>query len=181
MTLTEEDLKYIERLKEVEIFQNVDDHLLDQTNGLILVTCGDGDQMFDIFKYHVQMQNGHLSDPRIHLLAFNGGASRLSRNSPTNRPGFLSDLTFMEGIHEAVALKGIRTIGLQIHGPCGKIARCGLTFKQSLPLLIEAKLRVKSEIANSIVACLCHIDYGNHKKRTEFVNRPNFEKWHHLL
>lgn len=180
MGLTMQDREYIQKLKDIHILEDVQEHLLDQTNGVILVTCADADQMYDIFRYQVEMQNGYRSDPRIHTLAWNGGAIRLPELSPANVIN-MSDILFMREIADAAALKNIHTIALYIHAPCGKTQSCGMTFQQSIYLLFQAKIRIKREIARAQVACFCHIDYGDLKKRTLFLNRQNFEKFQNFL
>lgn len=86
--LADEALKTIEELREFKVLDEVQNHLLDQRNGAILITCSDGDQMYDIFKYHVKMQKEQCADPRIHTFAWHGGALRLAPNSPINQSDY---------------------------------------------------------------------------------------------
>lgn len=180
MVLSYEDFGFICRLKELEILVDVEEYRLDQTNGVVLVSCGDADQMPDIFRHQMKMQNGQRENPRVHTLTWNGGAARLPKDSPMNEPGLLSDITFMKEIADAVWLKNIKTIALYIHTPCGKTANCRMSFQDSIHLVIKAKLRIKNEIPDIRVACFCHVDYGDRKK-TKFVSRQQYEKYRHLI
>lgn len=101
--LANEDLKIIEELREFRVLDEIKNHLLDQRNGAILITCSDGDQMHDIFKYHVKMQKEQCADPRIHTFAWHGGALRLVPNSPINQNDYFINQRYKRVINKFIS------------------------------------------------------------------------------
>ena len=96
------------------------------------------------------------------------------------------DIALMLNISMAVDLKGIKTVGLAIHAPCGAATVCGMSFIEELAHLIKAKHRLKDTPAFSGVKfpCFVHVDYGDDgvagngaRKRTYFVSTKNAQKW----
>lgn len=172
--LIDSDRQLIEILRyQAGVFADVEDHLLDQGNGVIMVTCSDGDQMPDIFSFQEKMRGDHRKNPRIHTIALNGGALLIGENSPLKSDG--EDRVMLKHIKQAIELKGITTIALYVHAPCGAAGLCRLDMRQVLDLLMEAKRRIKTEMPGVTVACFCHVDNG--KKRTYFVSRERYEEW----
>lgn len=94
------------------------------------------------------------------------------------------DVALMLNISMAVELKGIKTVGLAIHAPCGAASICGMSFVKELVHLIKAKRRLEKTPAFHGVKlpCFCHIDYGDDqkngmRKRTYFISTKAAEKW----
>jgi hypothetical protein len=94
------------------------------------------------------------------------------------------DVALMLNISMAIELKGIKTVGLTIHAPCGAATVCQMSFVEELAHLIKAKRRLKATPAFTGVKmpCFCHIDYGDDqkngaRKRTYFVSTKHAEKW----
>ncbi len=184
--LSVEDRAIVADLCENGVLLDAEGHRLDQTNGVMMITCSDGDQMPDIFKYQSGFCQTQRTDPRIHLFALNGGALLLPENSPINRAtaklisneedghssactkpnqGMVSihlqqDLVLLWNIQAARQLKDIHTIALYAHAPCGAATLCGLNMVQVLNYLIQAKARLRHTFPGLKVACFCHIDHG---------------------
>jgi len=163
-------------LREQQILVDVDSHRLDLSAGVILVACSDGDQLPDIFNNISHSFAGQRSTARIHTIALNGGALLLPANSPLVT-AHREDEVLLEHIRVARQLKGIDTIALYTHAPCGAGTIAGLTLKQEIDLLLSAKSRIKEEFSDAKVACFCHIDRGD-SKRTYFVSRNRWILMH---
>lgn len=175
--LSERDLEMIRELRDFGVLDNVNGHSLSQKNGVIMISCADGHQMYDIFGHQLKMQEGHCQDPCIHTLAWNGGALRIPKNSPANKNGRTTHLDVLDDIRDSIAIKNIHTIALYVHAPCGKAQACGIDFLETIRLLIIAKAKLKNEIDNVHVACFVHIDFNNHKKRTYFISKHKWIEW----
>ena len=74
--LSANDMAIVCALRRANVLQDTASHLLDQRDGVILVTCPDGDHFYDIFSRQVEMQTNQCSDPRIHTFGWHGGAVR---------------------------------------------------------------------------------------------------------
>ena len=173
----EADYTLIASLREQGILLAVDGHQLEQTRGVVLVSCGDGDQFFDLFKTQSLLQICRPNFPRVHTLAWNGGALRLDHSIPigSDAPMFLKEIT------DSCFLKDIGTVALYAHYPCGKAALAHMTLLDVLRSLIRAKLAVKTARNNQgSVACFFHVNYqGNDtdnspRKRTYFIDVKKF-------
>lgn len=107
--LSEKDLSIIKELREFGVLADVKGHQLNQKNGTILVTCSDGDQMYDIFTHQVKMQNGQCQDPRIHTFAWHGGALRLASKSPINQNDFNINLKYKTTINNFIKKNNLKS------------------------------------------------------------------------
>lgn len=183
LQLSEKDKVLVGELRraEVGVLEDVDAHRLDQNDGAVLVTCADGDQLWDIFAHHAQTQVRRVT-PRIHLLSLNGGALLLPYDSRLSS-GTHEDLPLLRHIKAGLAMKGMKTVALYAHAPCVAATQCKLDILQSVHYLMNAKLRTKEEIPSITVACFMHVDFGSgvaseeHRKRTYFVSPTNWRKW----
>lgn len=151
--------------------------------GVICLTCSDGDQMFDLYLHLVRVyfeawchsQSKWLRfllfwpffaafmvrnffAPRIHLFALNGGAMLLSPDWPTPEEA----IVLKRHIIKALKLKRIATIFLYAHVPCGAAAECNLTEWDVLDRLAKAKDVVKELEADPEVQGLFKV-YGKEK------------------
>jgi len=169
------DRQLIEELLEANALQSVNEHLLDQRNGAITVTCADGDQFPDVFWQHTKFQQTQRQNPRIHALSWHGGALACAPCSPVNKIK-RADSVFMEQIADAREIKGIDLVALYVHGPCGAAYRKRLNIAQVLAHQHRAKRKVETLNHGVQAASFLHIDYGD-KKRTYFVSRKNWEAW----
>lgn len=89
------------------------------------------------------------------------------------------DIQMIINIWKAIRMKGIKTIVLYIHAPCGAAGLCKISFAGELEHLILAKRRLKWWLGfmGIKVACFCHVDYGGGKKKTYFIKTHKAEKW----
>jgi len=170
------DRAFIRVLRDANVLQDVRKHLLDQSNGAIFVGCSDADRFGDIFKHHADMQTSCRTDPRIHVLAWHGGALACAPCSPINRRKH-ADEVFLDQITDARALKGINLVALYAHAPCGAAGLHGVSLERALAIQIRAKLRIKMLNNGIQVACFFHVDYGEGVKRTYFFSRERWEAW----
>ncbi len=156
--LTNNELVLVKSLKNAEVLQDLDPHLLDQRDGIIIVACADGDYFFDLFSHHARTQI-HRTDPRMHTFGWHGGALACAPCSPVN-PVKRADDVFMRQIADARSLKDIHLVGLYAHMPCGAVRTCGIPMEKALALQVRAYARVKAVNHGIKVACFLHVDYG---------------------
>ncbi len=173
----EADYTLIASLREQDILLAVDGHRLEQTQGVILVSCGDGDQFVDLFVTQTGLQICRPHSPRVHTFAWNGGALRLDNTIDIGNVFSV----FLQEILDACVLKDIGTVALYAHYPCGKAALAHMTLLDVLRSLIRAKFAVKQARNNEgSVACFFHVNYlgddidKNPRKRTYFVDVKKF-------
>jgi len=174
--LSHNDLDFIKTLRQSGVLQDVDGHRLDQRNGVILVTCADGDRFYDIFEHQVKMQAGQRLDPLIHVLSWHGGALACAPRSPVNKRKRAHEV-FLDQIADARAIKGINVVALDAHAPCGAAALGNVDLPRCIALHIRAKTKIKTLNQGIEVACFFPVDYGGGKKRTYFLSRARWEKW----
>lgn len=151
------------------VLGDVEGHRIDESQGVIMVTCADGDQFEDVFHHHSDICRSHRCNTRIHPLSLNGGAKLIAKNSPLQTAG--EDQVLLNNILGAHKLKGIDTVVLYAHAPCGAAYSNGVSFLEVMQLLFGGKQRVKNLDPSLKVACFCHIDFGDGKKRTYFAKR----------
>lgn len=175
MHISSGDRELVRRMRECGVLRDADGHRLDQTSGVIVVACADGDQMPDLFRFQSAMSEGHRQDPRIHTIALNGGALLIPESSPIAMVG--EDRVILEHVRGAQTLKGISTVALYAHAPCGMAYGAALSFEAVIGLLMRAKTRVKEAVPGLKVACFCHVDKGDGNRRTYFVSRDAHEQW----
>jgi hypothetical protein len=181
--LSKSDAAAIKLYVEASVLCSVEPHLIDQTDGAIVVTCADGDRSYDIFMHHAEMQRLHRPDPRIHWISRNGGALRLAPDSPLNKPGHSTQIDCLDDIGEAIMLKGMKVIVLYGHAPCGKAGHHGLSLHETLRLLISAKRVVLEHFPDLVARCFYHVDFGpdyealgrRKQQLTYFLNREAWE------
>lgn len=173
--LSEKDLGLILELREAEVLQDVKSHLIDQRNGIILVTCADGDRFPDIFQHQVRIQADCRNDPRIHTLAWNGGALACAPHSPINkREG--DEQVFLDQVRGARELKSIDQVVLDAHAPCGMAGHHHLSIEEVLALQLSAKAEIKRLNSGIRAVCFFPVDYGD-KQRTYFLSCQHWKQW----
>lgn len=170
--ISEKEAGQIRSFRSMNILLEIEGHRLPQDKGVILVTCADGDQFGDLYT-HQKWVNGS-SPPeareRIHTLGWNGGALRIPHQSPVNQAGRTTDLDCIQDILEASKLKGIRTVALYAHAPCGKAHAHDVDLMGVLSLLAGAKARLKSEAPSLTVATFFHVRYPDGKARSYYFD-----------
>lgn len=174
--ITPEEISFLENLRHYGVLENIDKKRVDASQGAILVTCADGDQMADVFQ---QTEN---FSRRLHTLSLNGGGLLLPEKSPANTLLTPADCSkqlrlgdvFLEQIVVAKTLKNINLIALHVHAPCGIAGAYKISPHELINLLCAAKDRLKSAIPDSKVCAFVHIAWPDGRKRTYFVSRA---KW----
>lgn len=133
--------------------------------GIIIVTCADGDQMADLFAFQQELMVKQGLVPRIHTFGLNGGALLLAPNSPVTSK-LAEDKVLLDQIETGAKLKKMNSVILYAHAPCGAAALAHLSVKDELHLLFTAAERVKKECSSiKAVTCFFHVA-TNSKKRT---------------
>lgn len=168
-----EDKVYLEKLVENKILENVEPFLLDQKDGVIMVACADGDQMPDVFAKQSMFVLKQRPLPRIHTLALNGGALVVPAKCPLNKE-LPKGQVILDDIRGAMFLKGIKTIILYAHAPCGAAGLCNLNVQKVIDYLFEAKRIIKESFQDVKVACFFHVDWGNNNKQVYFISAHNW-------
>ena len=178
--VSEEDLKVVAMMERAGVLQPVLGNRLPTRNGAILLFCGDADQAIDLLQrsFEAIFTEGDLARP--HLLADNGGALLLPRESPLYQACPSRGENFLDSFKESRQLKGIDTLVLEAHVPCGKAEQFGLSLDDVVRLLKMAKVRVLEEIPDMTVACFIHIDRNGAGKSILFLDGAQWRKWEQL-
>jgi hypothetical protein len=197
--LNQADREFARLMRNLGALEDVQNHQVDHRNGVILVSCGDCDQSYDIFTYEVRMCQGLMVDPRIHQINLNGGPLLLVSDSRLNC-GLPQDEVVLMNVAEAVVLKNISQVCLQAHN-CGKAKLLGYNLESVFSDACNAHDRTKHELldhcqriaqewkksdnpetravaekfnVNKIRTSLfVHLDWGD-RKRKYFLNRNRF-------
>lgn len=172
--LNDSDREYLKDLRSKNILVDIDSHLLDQREGVIMIACADGDQMPDVFKKQSEYLLEQRKTPRIHTLALNGGALVVPADSPLNSE-LPKGAVIIDDIKGAMLLKGIKTVVLYAHAPCGAAGLCRLNAGEVIEFLIKAKEELKRVFLEIKVVCFFHVDWGDHK-RTYFISATKWRK-----
>ena len=170
--LSEFDKHVIDTLRDAKVLDNNDARKLSAPNGVIVIPCSDGDQMTDVFTHQQRLALEGGWPVRPHMPSLHGGAMLIAEKCPLYREYRVDEL-FLQHIREASspALKGIGTVILYVHAPCGAAGLAGLTLVQQIAFLMRAKERVKEQSDEYNVICFVHVDYGEGRKRTYFISR----------
>ncbi|MFH0890482.1 MAG: hypothetical protein V1856_00430 [Candidatus Liptonbacteria bacterium] len=174
--MTAKEVAFVRNMRELGVLEEIAGHRLQQENGVILVTCADGDQFSDIFRHQQGLMSRNVRGRnRIHVFSWNGGPLRIAANSPANTDGSTFELDAIQDIRDASAMKGIRTVVLCAHAPCGKAHAHNVSVEETIRLLIAAQRRLKQEVSELTVADFFHVRYPDDMRaRSYFVNA---EKW----
>lgn len=182
MQLAQEDLSAIIKLREAGVLEDFNPSKVDHHGqGVTVVSCSDGDQIYEILTHLA----GAVITTRIHVLASHGGALRIPEKSPLVFPDLRVDAVLLNDIAAVPELKGITTLLLYAHLPCGIAKKHGLDSIRVIALLKEAKNRLQTELPYLQVIPLLHVDYGEgngiknggSKKRTYFVSGQAWRDW----
>lgn len=172
LALSEHDHELYKRLRRSSdggrILEDIEPHRLPVNQGVILVTCSDGDHFSDIFTHLGQVITGCGHAPRIHTIALNGGPLSIHPKSPLNLNGESEVLT--RHITAASAMKGINTVALLPHVPCGAAAGARLPLEHVIDLLLHAKLWLEEQAPHLDVRHFLQVDVPHHRELTYFVS-----------
>ncbi|NQV89948.1 hypothetical protein HQ487_00900 [Candidatus Uhrbacteria bacterium] len=160
-SLSNEDLRVIKFLREQGVLENDDAGKLESPDGVIVIPCSDGDQMPDVFTHQCQLAYDGGWPVRPHMPSLHGGAMLIAEECPLYRDPHGGEL-LLQHIREAEGpdLKGIGTVVLYVHAPCGAAGLANLTIIHQIVYLMRAKERVKAIDTTNKVCCFIHVDYG---------------------
>ncbi|KKR04621.1 MAG: hypothetical protein UT30_C0005G0024 [Candidatus Uhrbacteria bacterium GW2011_GWF2_39_13] len=172
---TQFDMEVIKVLRREGIFEDGNTQKLESPDGEIVVTCADGDQMPDMFSHQCELADKGGWPVRPHVLSLHGGAMLMAEDCPLYQE-FRVDELLLQHIREAEGkdLKGIGTVFLYIHVPCGAAGLAKLNLVNQIVFLMRAKERVKEIDSTNKVLCFVHVDYGTGRRRTYFIS---YTKW----
>jgi hypothetical protein len=174
--LSRRDAELVVALREAAVLQDVRERLLDQKDGVILISCSDGDRFCDIFLRQVHMQSSCRHDPRIHVFAWHGGALACAPCCPINESKN-DNRVFLRQISQARKMKGINLVALYAHAPCGAAGGTGLSLEEVFAFHFRAKMQIKTLNQGIQVIPFFHVDHGNGRQRTYFLSRTHWETW----
>lgn len=154
--LTDFDREVVGILREAGVLQ---DYEPVGPNGQIVVACSDGDQMKDllIHKWIAAIRAGTIFRP--HLLCAHGGAMNIDEKCELY-PGL--DSILLKHIRQAQGqdLKGITTMNLSIHVPCGAARIAYMTLIHQIWHQYHAARAVQAIDPNDLVLTTLQVDYG---------------------
>lgn len=170
-----EDLETVKRWRRVGLLVEVDNEKLKRIcdKGLILVGCGDGDQIPDFLRHLVQRVK---CAKRPHLHLENGNPLSLVKEAPIPKEMRFHD-QLKARIKQSRRLKRISTLLLCCHYPCGMAWESHI----SLPMIIcytyqAAQEMVKDGWDAKKIVLLFHCDYGDGKRRTYFIEKEKINQ-----
>lgn len=130
------DFVLAEELIRADLLQEIDAPRIKECapNGAVLISCGDRDR----FKHHFV---GCTSFTDVHPICLNGGGVLLGDNVDAVRRQVL-----LEECVEAFAVKGLSFILDLAHFPCGKCAKLGFGFRDTVLRTLQGKAFLKRSI-----------------------------------
>lgn len=138
----------VKELRDLGILSPLDDHRLDIQDGFVIVTCGDGDQIHDIFVDSGRVCAIHRKDPRLHMIGLNGGPVRLDNQHPITRVFGNGLIEKYFDVVSSCILKGMSTVVLEPHAVCGMenlMGRAG-DLRNTLTSTVRAKYFLKAAV-----------------------------------
>lgn len=173
MQLSELDRRQYRDLRTEDVLEDIESHRLNHRHGVILITCADGDQLPDIFAHHSLLIQSQHERVRIHQFSLNGGSLLLHPESPLVQE-FEEWKILHHHIRGAKSMKGIPSLALYAHAPCGAAGAAGLSLIQCVTLLMAGKEHLRRTLQwEGEIYPFFHVDTGN-SKRTYFVSK---RKW----
>jgi hypothetical protein len=176
--LTEFDRNVISMLRTCGVLCDDDARKLYAPDGAITIPCSDGDQIVDVIRHQEKLALDGGWPVRPHLPALHGGSMLMAENCPLYRE-YSVDRLLLQHIREASSpeLKGIGTVILYVHAPCGAARLAGLNLVQQICYLIRAKERVKEQNSEHNVVCFVHVHHEDDRRRTYFISRDIWLKF----
>jgi hypothetical protein len=135
--LEKKELEFIEFLRTIGVLKDVDADYVKikkEDGGEIIILCGDGKHFSDIYGHRIKLTKTiHPKNHKPHILSLNGGALRLSANSPLYNPIMAHDTL------RAVLFNHINNIVLYGHVPCEAADFEDIDIQQNFELLIDGE------------------------------------------
>jgi hypothetical protein len=171
------DIPVIEQLLGEGVFRDIKPEELPK-DGDIIIACADGDRIFDTLFHHRGLCEG--GRPCHHLLSLNSGPLLLPVDSPTAR--YAEGVILLEHALGGRKLKGVNTVHLYGHWPCGAAGLANLSLVECLTLLGSAKERLldffRSFDDPPKVIPLFHVHFvhSGEQMRSYYFDRHHFAK-----
>lgn len=180
LQLSDEDRRLVRIMRDdVGVLVKIDERRTRQKDGIVLVPCGDGDQMPDIFGLHLRLCRAHMEKPRIHTVSLNGGPLVIPDASPLSW-GLPDSEVMLRHILMGCRRKGIGVIALVGHAPCVAASDYKLNASQVVRLVAEAKYRIKNQLmfakglGDVKVDCFFQVDWA-HKQSSYFIDEEKLK------
>ncbi|HBL39117.1 TPA: hypothetical protein DDZ10_00365 [Candidatus Uhrbacteria bacterium] len=153
---------------------------LDET-GAIVVVCSDCHQRKDMSAFLARVAEACGVSELYHKLKVNAAGIALDPDSSLHRKGKHRLLTLEEDIRDTMlpSVKGITTVILIAHFPCGKAGLEGISDEEQMQSLLVGKARLKEHLYVPRVVCAVHVDWGGHNRRMYRITRRDWEAWCH--
>lgn len=174
--LTNKEQDIVRQLRTRNILQEIAWDMFHNNPAAVVVDCPDCDQT-EKTRHHISQIRQIFGHARLHKIQLNGGALNIFPDSPLN--GTLPrGLVILQEINETIELKGIGTVALYAHYPCGKARTHGISLVRGIDIFVQGKLYVRKNIPPHIkVGCFFYIPTGEDAGRTYFLGRPQWEEW----
>lgn len=148
-------------------------------SGAIVVVCADCHQRQDMSTFLDRVADACRTPRLYHKLKVNAAGIALDPNSPLHACGHHRRLTLEEDIRETMlpTVKGITTVILIAHFPCGKAGLAGISDEEQIQSLLVGKARLKEHPRVPRVVTAVHVDWGGNNRRMYRVTRHDWEAW----
>ncbi len=178
--ISEETRTFLRPLREERVLTDFMSEALalDET-GAIVVVCADCHQRKDMSAFLARVAEACGVEGLFHKLKVNAAGIALDPESPLHVNGNHRLLTLEEDIRETMLhqVKGITTVILIAHFPCGKAELAGISDEEQLQSLLVGKARLKEHLDVPRVITAVHIDWGGHNRRMYRITRHDWETW----
>lgn len=149
------------------ILYDIDDDKFAATGGRVAFCgCADGHRFCNIHAHLVRGLRKGREELVIHTISMAGAVLRIPRRSRVFSWIRGDDTLLLSEIAGGKKLKGITTVILVSHWPCGAAQESGVGFHESLRLFALAKRRVREKFPELNVGCFIDFDFGQHCQRT---------------
>lgn len=179
-----------QQMKADEVLVTAEGNKVNASKGIILCGCGDCDQERIYSSYLAE-----IVTTRIHQVRYNGGALSISPHSPLH---FVIDddgsrhakgVVQTVDVRDSIIMKGIATVALVAHAPCGAAMGKEMTLDDIVGHLVGAKRELVKRYRGGEhdlgirVACFLHVDWPSlapklrKPPRTYFVSQEVAKRW----
>lgn len=165
---------YIEDLRSKGIISHIQNNPVNRDNGIILIACGDCDRFDELYEFEKSLFRKSGLNPRIHLLALNGGGLLVHPKSPLN-DDFSSSQTLLFHSKNSSPLKEIHEVVMYSHDPCGAAAGSQLSIRDSFKWLAGGAAYLGNTLKNLNITCNFHLECNTDTKfKSEYFD---YLKW----
>lgn len=173
----DEDVKLLKLLKQDQVLKPIDPNYFKVESGAVWMLCPDCDHFDENFGHFRSLFDEVEKPYRIFPVTRAGGAIWIPKSELLEKTGLPRDKDIFFDIDIAMNHKGISTIFLSVHAPCGAAGLYNLSLFDQIELLVEAKKVVKerySWVEGLEVKAFAPICYPGAKRRTYFVSAANW-------